>query len=299
MEGASTTVYAQGGRGNARLVAWDGERTVTFTMEDALISAEGLAILAAAKLLDPALRPHHVTETVDIQDITVAADSLVIKLSETPITQEIAKEKKYGKNMAYVMLVKDGEIISEPFIVQEYDGKSITVSAGENFESANEEYYVATNSTSEPQDKNGRTIAIGDDKSAKYTASKAMDFSVDGLFDSVIVDYYTEKMTKEIQITPDMFGGNFYLEAETLFRNQNGEDLPAVFTIPNCKIQSNFTLSMAASGDPSTFTFTLDAFPDYTYFDHSQKVFADIQVIEDAAGADAYRQGTNEYWNRD
>ena len=38
LEGAATTVYAQGGRGNSRLVAWEGERTVTFTMEDALIS---------------------------------------------------------------------------------------------------------------------------------------------------------------------------------------------------------------------------------------------------------------------
>ena len=38
MEGAATTVYAQGGRGNSRLVAWEGERTITFTMEDALIS---------------------------------------------------------------------------------------------------------------------------------------------------------------------------------------------------------------------------------------------------------------------
>ena len=43
MEGAATTVYAQGGRGNARLVAWEGERTVTFTMEDALISQIGRA----------------------------------------------------------------------------------------------------------------------------------------------------------------------------------------------------------------------------------------------------------------
>ena len=46
LEGASTTVYAQGGRGNARLVAWDGDRTLTFTMEDALISAEGFMILS-------------------------------------------------------------------------------------------------------------------------------------------------------------------------------------------------------------------------------------------------------------
>jgi hypothetical protein len=52
MEGAATTVYAQGGRGNSRLIAWEGERTVTFTMEDALISKMGLAILTGADVID-------------------------------------------------------------------------------------------------------------------------------------------------------------------------------------------------------------------------------------------------------
>ena len=51
LEGAATTVYAQGGRGNARLLAWEGERTLTFTMEDALISTKGLAILTGADLI--------------------------------------------------------------------------------------------------------------------------------------------------------------------------------------------------------------------------------------------------------
>ena len=32
MEVATTTVYAQGGRGNARLIAWEGEKTATFTV---------------------------------------------------------------------------------------------------------------------------------------------------------------------------------------------------------------------------------------------------------------------------
>ena len=52
--------------------------------------------------------------------------------------------------------------------------------------------------------------------------------------------------------------------------------MPAEFIIPNCKIQSNFTFTMASSGDPSTFTFTMDAFPDYLRFDHSKKVLAAI-----------------------
>ena len=46
MEGAATAVYAQGGRGNARLMAWEGERTVTFTMEDALISPESFSAIS-------------------------------------------------------------------------------------------------------------------------------------------------------------------------------------------------------------------------------------------------------------
>ena len=32
LEGQATTVYAQGGKGNPRLVAWEGDRVVTFTM---------------------------------------------------------------------------------------------------------------------------------------------------------------------------------------------------------------------------------------------------------------------------
>ena len=55
--------------------------------------------------------------------------------------------------------------------------------------------------------------------------------------------------------------------------------MPAEFIIPNCKIQSNFTFTMASSGDPSTFTFTMDAFPDYTRFDNTKKVLAAIQII--------------------
>ena len=67
LEQAVTTVYAQGGRGNTRLIAWDGEKTLTFTMEDALISELGLAILASAKLYDANeknILVVHVTETV-------------------------------------------------------------------------------------------------------------------------------------------------------------------------------------------------------------------------------------------
>jgi hypothetical protein len=61
--------------------------------------------------------------------------------------------------------------------------------------------------------------------------------------------------------------------------------MPAEFIIPNCKIQSNFTFTMASSGDPSTFTFTIDAFPDYTRFDKTKKVLAAIQIVTESENA--------------
>ena len=87
MEGAATTVYAQGGRGNARLVAWEGERTVTFTMEDALISPEGFMILSGAGLVEASAgKPiyQHVTERVDRASMTVSDTALQIPVSKMP-----------------------------------------------------------------------------------------------------------------------------------------------------------------------------------------------------------------------
>jgi hypothetical protein len=43
---------------------------------------------------------------------------------------------------------------------------------------------------------------------------------------------------------------------------------------------------MASSGDPSTFTFTMDAFPAYTLNDKDHKVLCSIQIIDEKA-ADA------------
>ena len=129
MEGAATTVYAQGGSGNARLVAWEGESTVTFTMEDALISPEGFMILSGAGLVDATSdKPiyQHMTETVDLSGVVLNEDktAMFIHVSELPYMP-----KKSGDNYAYVMLTKSGEIVSEPYIPVHMDVKPETVLA--------------------------------------------------------------------------------------------------------------------------------------------------------------------------
>ena len=277
MEGAATTVYAQGGRGNSRLMAWEGERTVTFTMEDALISPAGFMILSGAGLVDAAADKQikvHTTEQTDKVKVnygTADADgnkpveSVVITLSSKPYCGEVDEDGTLiddPEDYIYVMLLDDrGEVITEPFIPSEVDTETNEITLVPDWE---------------------------DDGRSDSEKTRVNDLSAFKNNSVVLVDYYVERSggVSEITITPDKFGGYYYLEASTLFRNTDGVDMPAEFIIPNCKIQSNFTFTMASSGDPSTFTFTIDAFPDYTRFDKTKKVLAAIQIVTDASSGE-------------
>ena len=239
VEGAATTVYATGGKGNSRLIAWEGERTVTFTMEDALLSPLGFAILSGAGIVEAgassaAINVHSTTTTIG----TVSSNNITIDLDDfLPQNGTLSTDADvYG-----FILDGTGSISKKLGKVRPVSGSSVT-------------FDVAS-------------LSLGD--SSSHT---------------ILLDYYV-KMTsgvKQIEITPDKFAGSYYLEASTLFRRQdNGSDMPAQFVIPNVKIQSAFTFSMAASGDPSTFTFTMDAFPDYTKFDKSKKVLFALQIVDD------------------
>lgn len=308
MEGAATTVYAQGGRGNTNLVAWEGERTVTFTMEDALISPEGFMILSGAGLIEASANnkiQQHVTQTIDKKDVLKFDPALKAALEKsytsndekmaaleaiTSVDIPLNYEPYFDKTSAdedyvYVFFMKNGEIISEAYLSHNV-AKKIKESDGSIVKDTADELKSVQVIAFERSDKNGYNIVAED------FAGCLSDF------DSVMVDYYTTRASgaKQIEITADKFGGNYYLEASTLFRNQDGVDMPAEFIIPNCKIQSNFNFTMASSGDPSTFTFTMDAFPDYTRFDHSKKVLAAIQIIEEDETVDNdIRRKTNAY----
>ena len=68
------------------------------------------------------------------------------------------------------------------------------------------------------------------------------------------VDCYVQKTggVTEINIDAENFAGNYYVEAQTFFREEyTAIDMPVVLTLPNVKIQSNFTFNMNNSGDPS------------------------------------------------
>ena len=233
VEGSATTVYATGGRGNNKLLAWEGEKSVTFTMEDALLSPLGFSILSGAGLVEAAqvdggMKVH--TTLTTVVDVT---DGIVVILGELT-GKAIANEK------AYAFVMKDGQILERL----------------------------------EPAVPSGGTVTF----TRKGKAAGPLTGE-----QTVMIDFYVSVKTGAVEMTiePDKFGGFYYLEASTLFRRQdNGQDMAAAFVIPKVKIQSNFTFSMASSGDPSTFTFTMDAFPDYTKFDPTKQVLFALQIIE-------------------
>lgn len=241
LEGAATTVYATGGRGNTRLIAWEGEKTLTFTVEDALISPIGLSILTGAGLIKKQKSESvHVHQTIMA---TADANNGVIDLKDA-----LGSDKICGSAPLFVLATDtDGGLTGDIYQVAGID-----------------------------QDGDNRKITL---------------LGEAGKGQNVIVDCYILKegsTVSEIQIDAENFAGYYYVEGDTYFRAQgNGKDMPAVITLPNVKIQSNFTFTMASSGDPSTFTYTMDAFPGYTYFDKTKKVLCVIQIIEETKADNA------------
>jgi hypothetical protein len=240
IEGAATTVYAQGGKGNTRLIAWEGEKTLTFTVEDALLSPIGFSVLSGAGLFKKEGEKVHVHTTANAY---VGEDGTIDLTDSLGTAEEIDSTAP-----VFVMITEDdgsitGELLSNLVVAD--DGKSLT----------------------------GGTDAAGK---------------------SVFVDFYITKDSanvSELQIDAANFAGFYYVEASTLFRRESdGVDMPAEITLPNVKIQSNFTFSMASTGDPSTFTFTMDAFPGYTMFDRTKKVLCVMQVVEDAVAGNETRK---------
>lgn len=245
MEGAATTVYATGGRGNTRLIAWEGEKTLTFTVEDALLSPISFTMLSGAGLVKNATAGE---QTVHFHQTTMAAigSGGVINLDDALAPNETICS-------------------TAPIYVMETDD------SGDLTGSILSDFTVPTTTTG----------TVPASRHLKYNGTGTAPTG------TVMVDYYVKKdgsKVSELQIDAQHFGGYFYVEADTLFRAQiDGKDYPANLTFPNVKIQSNFTFSMAATGDPSTFTFTMDAFPGYTYFDRTKQVLCAIQIADDNA----------------
>ena len=302
VEQATTTVYAQGGRGNVRLISWEGEKTLTFTVEDALLSPISLAMLSGADLFQGSKKVDkvHFHATTGGASLVVDGEGNAKKGLIDLSSALGAKETLCPTNDSpiYIIMTEgDGSLTGKMI-----EGTKIEVGYFDN--SGNNPVFKEAstddrNTSEDPKIKAQygiyQVIQV-----TKPTYAGLQDWYVEkhpteavlatGKSYSVFVDYYLDKNAEsvdELQIAADNFAGNYYVEADTLFRRKSdGVDMPANLTFPNVKIQSNLTFSLSGTGDPSTFTFTMDALPGYTYFDKTREVMCVIQVVEDQTNAD-------------
>lgn len=240
LEGSATDVFAQGGRGNPKLVTWSGEKEMKFTFEDALISPLGLSILVGANLTTSEDYFHHVfikgraageegTATIDISDeITELAGAdadLCDGTTGGTEADKAAKPKVYETDEAgsEIGTAVTGTTVAENVI----SGATLV---GGNY------YYI-----------DGYVKVSG--SSLQITADKFSDY------------FYIEAET-------------------LFRREADGVDRPAQFVIPKGKVSSNFNIAMANSGDPSTFSFEVTAMPDYIKFDKTKKVLCAINILD-------------------
>ena len=257
MEVATTTVYAQGGRGNARLIAWEGEKTATFTVTDALLSPISFAMLSGAGVLDSAKSTKVVHLTVDG---SISSDGTKIDLDSAALSgyKLVASgstgDSNYGLN-AYAMVL---------------DEKGISVID-----------YLGDQEITQPSTVGLTSLTL------KGTANDAIKGRACRVDCYAIADAPVTTLT----VDAENFGGTFYIEAETLFRDEaTGQDFPATFIIPKGKIQGNFTFNMASTGDPSTFDFTIDCTVGAVRTIKNSKVLYAIDIIDNISQAESHTE---------
>ena len=250
------------------MIAWEGEKTLTFTVEDALMSPMGLAVLTSAGLVNHSndnIAQVHVTFEKVIPEVKTGQTEPQIEITLSDLQEET------------------GLVTAKSFTLCEKLGCYGVITGGSGKET--DFVTLKVNSAVVTGDTAGTTGIIIADPDGD-TPSLAGD---DYVGKTIIVDCYIE-MTNSIQtitIGPEDFGGYFYVEAQTLFRDEaTGKDLAANVIFPKVKIQSGFTFTMAASGDPSTFNFVMDAFPGYAVDRCDKKTMCDIQIISFDGGTD-------------
>lgn len=185
------------GRGNPRLIAWQGEKTLTLTFEEALANAESLQILMGATVSDETQYKHHFRTRV------VAAGT------EKLDVEEYLKDAIFGGEKAGNTLIIDEDF--PIFIYKDADGTPVEAAT--------------------------KGSGAGE---ITCTVESGEVYIVDG--------YFTTKGTT-LSIDPDVFGQYYYIEAETLFRDEaTGADKASQIVVPKGQIQNNFTMTMANSG---------------------------------------------------
>ncbi|RAV12175.1 hypothetical protein [Paenibacillus contaminans] len=206
LENSAETVYARGGRGNAKIMGFSSNREGKVVLQDAVFTNEVIAMMTGNGLVKASQNIYR------REVLTVAGNAAV--LNHTPAAP--------GALISVYKLNPDGS-----------HGTELT--------------YAST------------TVSAG-----KYTITdKAFGFNPAELSDGTkIAAYYltaSDADSGKITVSSDKFAGSFKVVLDCLIRDAvTQKDYAAQIVINNAKMDNNWKIQTAATGDPSAFDITLD-----------------------------------------
>ncbi|MEK3725306.1 hypothetical protein [Paenibacillus sp. FSL H8-0034] len=201
LENSAETVYARGGRGNAKILGFTSGREGKVTLQDALFTNQVIAMMTGNSL-DKASQQIYQRDVLQVSDNSAS-------LKYTPAHE--------GALISVYKLNSDGT-----------HGTELTYTSN--------------------------SVAAG-----KYTlTAKVLAFNTGELPDGAeIVAYYqtdTDATSDKITVSSDKFAGSFKVVLDCLVRDVvTHQDFAAQIVINNAKMEDNWKVDMAATGDPSVF----------------------------------------------
>jgi len=221
VETTGETVYARGGRGNAKLVGFSSNREATISLEDALFDNEAMGMLTG-NLADTGIKQVKRREIVTASAADVTGS--VLTVSDTPIATENISAYAYVDGM-----------------------------------------------------KDGANLASG-------TASgNEIDLDSAPTENNMYVVYYTvetDSNASAITVSSDAFGGTFKLVIDLLVVDSTDKsEYAAQLVVPNAKFEDNFSLDLAADGDPAVLSLNLEILKDVNSTDMWQLIIFDEEQL--------------------
>lgn len=128
--------------------------------------------------------------------------------------------------------------------------------------------------------KTDETVATGE---YSIAGKELTFFSGDYADKTKIRVYYiveTDETAKTVKVTSDAFGGTFRVTLDCLVRDEfTKKDYEAQLIVPNAKFEDNFSLEMAAEGDPAVVTLPMEVLKDPLSTDMWELVVYDQELV--------------------
>lgn len=225
VETQSQSVYARGGRGNAKLVGFSSDKEAKITLQDAILDVNVLAQLTG-------------------NDVTTGVVEIDM-IYEGAIT-----------SAATLTLPKKVESITSVYILDVDGVTNKTLLVADTVAKKGEKYK-----------RDGQVLTFADNAGTSYR---------------VYYKVKTDASAKTVKVTADKFGGSFKLVLDCLVRDENTKaDFAAQLIVPNAKIEDNWKVEMASSGDPTVIDIPVEVLKDPKSKDMWMLVIYDYDEVED------------------